>query len=323
MTVSRRSFIAGAGLIGATAALGGCTVERDDAGEEPGTDSGEESGVSPFTGEETAAGRPVLTVKIDNAPQARPATGLDEADVVYGLPVEGGISRMLAVFSSTIPDTVGPVRSLRESDVELLAQFDRPAVAYSGAHPELVPELTDAPMLPLIPDDATPYLRDQARQAPHNLYLRAQDALDALAEKPGTAGDIGFRFGAAPDGGEEVETVTHRYPAAAWGATWSAAEERWMISLDDAPAESADGRPLSAATVVFQQVELGETTLGDPGTPYVRTVGEGTAQVLRDGRSYDARWQRGNEEEGTVYRTADGERLPFATGPVWVILVGN
>jgi Protein of unknown function (DUF3048) N-terminal domain len=81
----------------------------------------------------------VLAVKIDNLAPARPQTGLAGADIVYVLPVEGGLSRFLAVFSSHFPPVIGPVRSAREDDLELLRQFGRPAFAYSGAQPQLLP----------------------------------------------------------------------------------------------------------------------------------------------------------------------------------------
>ena len=85
--------------------------------------------LSPFTGEPVQALGPVLAVKIDNLAPARPQTGLTGADIVYVLPVEGGLSRFLAVFSSHSPPVIGPVRSAREDDLELLRQFGRPARA--------------------------------------------------------------------------------------------------------------------------------------------------------------------------------------------------
>ena len=81
----------------------------------------------------------VLAVKIDNIVYARPQTGLTHADIVYVLPVEGGLSRFLAIFSSVYPPVIGPVRSAREDDLELLRQFGRPAFAYSGATAALLP----------------------------------------------------------------------------------------------------------------------------------------------------------------------------------------
>src|SRR5262245_45110297 len=88
---------------------------------------------SPFTGEPVRSLSRVLAVKIDNIVNARPQTGLTHADIVYVLPVEGGLSRFLATFSSDYPPVIGPVRSAREDDLGLLRQFGRPAFAYSGA----------------------------------------------------------------------------------------------------------------------------------------------------------------------------------------------
>ena len=80
---------------------------------------------------------PILVVKIDDTPAAHPQAGLEDADVVYIEQVEGGLTRLAAVFSSKIPDVIGPVRSARISDIELLEQFGRVAFAYSGAQSKL------------------------------------------------------------------------------------------------------------------------------------------------------------------------------------------
>ena len=76
---------------------------------------------------------PVLAVKIDNTAPARPRVGLGSADVVYVEPVEGGLTRLNAVFSTRVPAEVGPVRSGRVSDAGILAGYGRVAFAYSGS----------------------------------------------------------------------------------------------------------------------------------------------------------------------------------------------
>jgi Protein of unknown function (DUF3048) N-terminal domain len=86
---------------------------------------------SPFTGEPVSSLNRVLALKIDNILNARPQTGLTHAEIVFVLPVEGGLSRFAAIFSSGYPRVIGPVRSAREDDLELLRQFGRPAFAYS------------------------------------------------------------------------------------------------------------------------------------------------------------------------------------------------
>ncbi|NBM15729.1 DUF3048 domain-containing protein [Streptomyces sp. GC420] len=277
---------------------------------------------SPFTGRAATPG-PVLAVKIDNVAAARPQTGLDAADIVYVEEVEAGLTRLLAVYSSRLPDVVGPVRSARESDLELLRQFGRPALAFSGAQSALLPLIDAAPLYPLPPDKApAAYFRGQDRAAPHNLLLRPERALKA-APDASEAGDIGFRFGAAPVGGTATSGHTVRFPAARYAFTWSADRDRWLIAMDGTAARTSGGDRLGAATVVVQYVTVRSSRFHDRWgsvSPYSETVGSGDALVLRDGRAHEARWSRTSAQSGTRYTTPGGEELAFARGPVWVVL---
>ncbi|MFG3498804.1 DUF3048 domain-containing protein [Streptomyces sp. NPDC047928] len=282
-------------------------------------------GISPFTGL-PARTAPVLAVKIDNVRPARPPTGLEAADIVYVEQVEAGLSRILAIYSSRQPPTVGPVRSARESDLELLRQFGRPALAYSGVQSALRPLIDAAPLYPVPPGKAPgAYVRDRDRPAPHNLYLRPERAL-AAAPKADKAADIGFRFGAAPPGGREVNERTVRYPAARFSFTWSDTEKRWLVGMDGTAARTSDGQRLGARTVVVQNVDVTPSAFKDRGgnvTPYTRTVGSGTASVLRDGRVHDARWSRPAAEGGTSFTTPAGAPLNFAPGQVWIVFAAR
>ena len=279
-------------------------------------------GVSPFTGQRVGARKPVLAVKIDNVAQARPATGLARADLIYVEPVEAGLGRILAVFSSRLPAAVGPIRSARESDLELLRQFEAPAFAYSGAQTRLLPVIGRAPLHDVSPAHAgAEYFRGNDRPAPHNLYARPSRLL-AEAPKASRARDIGFRFGAAPAGGRQAGAQSVSYGAFRVGFRWSAAADRFLVTMDGEPMQSADGTPPRPATVVIQYVTIRPSRFGDKWgsiTPYTESVGSGKALVLRDGRAYDARWKRRLSGTGTTFTTKGGEPLPFATGQAWVV----
>lgn len=307
------------GLAGLLAFTAGCS---DDDGRDGDRDAGE---VSPFTGLETDGGEaPVLAVKIDNAPAARPQTGLDEADIVYVEPVEGGMSRFLAVFSGELPDDpdeVGPVRSGREADLELLEQFGDPAFAYSGVNSRLLSRYQEAAddgevVLASPAEAGEAYRRRDDRPAPYNLYADPA-ALLAAADGASTADDIGFRFGRPPaTGGEPTREHQVSYASASLTFTWSEAEEHWQVALDGEP---SDAEP---ATVVVQNVTVRDSELHDVAgavSPYPETVGSGTATVLRDGRAYQAEWSRPTPADGTTFTTPDGEPLRFDRGPVWVV----
>ncbi len=171
--------------------------------------------LSPFTGEPVRSLRRVLAVKIDNIVFARPQTGLTSADIVYVLPVEGGLSRFLAIFSSHIPRVIGPVRSSRQDDLQLLRQFGRPAFAYSGAQTRLLRVVEHAHTVDLYAGRVRGYFRDYNRAAPDNLYA---DTRTLLSEAKGAslAHNIGFRFGPAPPGGRRTARMSVSYPAASF-----------------------------------------------------------------------------------------------------------
>ncbi|MBB0232795.1 DUF3048 domain-containing protein [Streptomyces calidiresistens] len=280
-------------------------------------------GTSPFTGVEGPDG-PVLAVKVDNVAPARPHTGLEDAAIVYVEEVEAGLTRLVAVYSGTLPDRVGPVRSVRESDLELLAQFDRPALGFSGARSALLPEIYGAPLHAVAPEDAPEaFERDVDRIAPHNLYLDPEAVLEAAGDDVSASRDIGFRFGDPPPGGEPTDEYTVSFPSAAVGFRWSEARERWEVSFDGQPAGSTAGGTLGAATAVVQYVTVRPSEYADRGgyvTPYTETVGDGPVVVLRDGRAYTGEWSRPSAGGGTRFTDGEGNRITFAPGPVWVVL---
>lgn len=305
-TRTRRTTVA---AVAAAVALGlapGCTLSKTDGS----------NAQAPGDG-----GR-VLAVKIDNVRPARPQTGLEAADVVYAEQVEAGLSRLMAVYAGRLPPVIGPVRSARETDLELLRQFDDPALVFSGAQSKLLPLISAAPLRQLSPGKAPgdAYFRGGGKAAPHNLFVRPK-ALDA---DPGAGGleSTGFRFGPRPQGGAPERERTVRFPAARFTFTWSAEQGRWLVSMDGEQARTADGGRLGASTVVVQYVKVRESRFHDRSgnnTPFTETVGSGKARVLRDGRGYEARWERPSPQDGTEFTTADGGRLPFAKGQVWVV----
>jgi hypothetical protein len=280
--------------------------------------------LSPFTGQPVKSLGPVLAVKIDNIVYARPQTGLLSADIVYVLPVEGGLTRFMAIFSSRFPSVIGPVRSAREDDINLLRQFNRPAFAFSGAQPWLLPVVEHSRIVDLYAGRVAGYHRDYSRIAPYNLFADTR-ALLAQAKRASKAHSIGFTFGNAPAGGRRTPSMSVSYPAASYTFRWSAARKGWLVWMDGSPAMVTSGKQMAPATVVIQYVEVrtsGFLEWGNLRPPYAVTVGSGRAVVLRNGRAYDAHWSRRYVAGGTTFTTQAGKPMNFAPGQVWVLFTG-
>jgi hypothetical protein len=265
---------------------------------------------------------PLTVIKIDNVEAARPQTGLDAADVVYVEPVEGGSTRLAALYSEQLPDVTGPVRSAREADVELFAQYGEPTLVFSGAAPEIEPVLAESSARLVRPRDVPDaFFRDPARPVPHNLYVRPP----SVPQGTGPAPTQVLPRGDAPSGGRQVSDHVVRVGRDEYRFEFSPGTGRWRVVLNGSPVTSVGTGDVGAATVVVQQVEETagtgvEDASGSP-SPVVRTVGSGDATLLRDGSLFDGTWSRSSPTEGTRFTTESGQALPLADGPVWVLLV--
>ncbi len=119
-----------------------------------------------------------------------------------------------------------------------------------------------------------------------------------------------------------ARSASASYPAASFRFTWSAARDRWLVSMDGRPAVTTDGGRLSPATVVIQYTTVRTSRFLEYGKPppYAESTGSGTALVLRDGKSWTAHWSRPKASGGTTFTTAGGQPMTFAPGQVWIVL---
>jgi hypothetical protein len=271
---------------------------------------------------------PILAVKIDDTAPAHPQAGLEDADIVYIEQVEGGLTRLAAIFSSKIPEVIGPVRSARISDIEILEQFGKVAFAYSGAQSKLLPVIASANVINLGAQRQSPqiYTTDPLRRAPTAMMLQAQKLMAnvAKAQLPvATSKPIGWIFGEKPETGTAISSVKVSWPANSYTATWSDEEKRWLLSHRDSPNLSSSGVHLGPTTFVIQLISITDSIYRDKVggvTPYSETVGAGKGYVLRDGLAIAANWSRPSGDQGTTWKTVTGGEIKFAAGQVWIAL---
>ncbi len=340
----------GAALVVAALLVGSCSSPRADAPTVPPTTAHSSSSASPrpttttTTGpaSSTAPAAPatptapslpgvaagtLLAVKVDNTVASRPRIGLDRAAAVYVEPVEGGLTRVLAVFSSSapggLPPEVGPIRSARESDVTLLANWGRIALAYSGgsAYTRSIVDRADLAAIPL-EASGQGYRRAGDRKAPYNV-IGTTAVLLARAGTGATSGDPGFRFGPPSPGGAPATLVSTSWPAARIRLDWDPGSHTYLVTMDGQPDVDADGARHAAATVVVQHVPSHLSQNRDVNgvqTPVVDLVGQGPVTVLRDGQQWSGQWSRPQPGAPTDV-VANGQPIAMAAGPVWVLLV--
>ena len=280
----------------------------------------------PLPAGSAAAQRPALFVKIENAPDARPQTGLDKADVVYEAIAEGGITRFAAIFQSTDPGDLGPVRSVRPQDPDLAAPLHGIA-AFSGGVAPIVNDLSTVAQ-DLSADTnvaASAYHRTTDRVAPHNLYATAS-RLWALAAAPfNVAPTPLFQYGALPAGATPALAVDVPLSGVA-DVRWTWDGKAWRRSQGGVAFTVTGSGQIGPANVIVQYVQIASAGYQDvAGTPVPATVviGTGKVQVLRGGKIITGTWSKAGRFDVTHFTTADGRPLTLQPGRTWVELVPN
>jgi hypothetical protein len=272
--------------------------------------------------------RPAFAVKVSNSPEARPQTGLDRADVVYEEVTEGGVTRFMAVFHSDLPEIVGPIRSARPVDTQILEGFNTPGFAYSGARAEVRALLAETAAAG-ITEGAPGFFRDDGTYAshpfaPHDLFLRMAEGFEAITDRGAVPlSDLGWRFDVQPPAGDASEvdgTVIDIAMSTAFRSGWAYDADAGVYRREQngMPAQVTGPERIGAANVVVLEVRH---YVGASGYPETDVVGDGAAVVLRDGQRYRARWAKPTAGSPLQLLTEDGAE-PFALKPgrTWIHL---
>ena len=271
----------------------------------------------------------ILVVKIDDTNAAHPQIGVEDADLVYVEQVEGGLTRLAAIYTSKLPPLIGPIRSARISDIELLAQFGRVGFAYSGAQSKMRPVIAEANLENLSAERNPPsiYGKDPNRIGPVDMILKPELLLERANANPKirieTATASVFAFGDAPKGETNTATAKIKWPSAKYELRWDSANEKWLIYFNEKPNMAANGEHLYADTAIIQIVSITPSIYGDKFgeiTPFSKTTGSGKAVMLRDGFSYQISWQRNLETDVTTWKSEDGGVANFKPGRTWIFL---
>ncbi len=271
--------------------------------------------------------RRVVAIKIDNHPNARPQSGLEVADVVYEILVEGGVTRFIALFHQSDLDYVGPNRSGRPTDAAVLKAID-PVFQISGAQP-WVQNVLRAEGIRVVYDDGVTTYRVPSRSAPQNLYTSTL-AIRELADSKGwddeNPGNL-FAFGEPTEGIDTAEVVTIEFSDAP-PAQWEFDGEQYLRSNGNTPHEwvTRDGERGRVAFETIVALKARRYIASDPSgegssVPAMDTVGKGEAFVFFGGEVVKGTWERGSDSDPFYLTTPDGAEIVMPPGRIWISIV--
>lgn len=293
-----------------------------------------DDGISPLTGlafsDPSVANRPAIVAKVDNSSRGRPQSALSQADIVYVTEIEGGTTRLAAVFHSQTPNELGPIRSGRTTDLVITGSLNTPILLWSGAnsvHRELLrrANLVDQGAL-----RRNEYYRASNRSAPYNLMASAVEMWQIAADaNAGGAPPTHFEFRTdlitLPPTAVPVLTASLQYPSTAARWDWDAAAGVFRRFQNGDEYVDADGVRIGAANVLIAEVGSRFTGMIDTAGTRVNEqlfIGSGRGWVLSDGHRIEVTWTKPSLSSVATWTTADGVPVALQPGQTWVELIG-
>jgi Protein of unknown function (DUF3048) N-terminal domain/Protein of unknown function (DUF3048) C-terminal domain len=283
--------------------------------------------VMPLTGlaiaDPVLAARPALVVKIDNHPDARPQSGLNQADIAFEENVEH-LTRFAAVFQSTAPDPVGPIRSGRTQDVELLGSLNKPIFAWSGGNPGVTKAINGSDFVVANVQtnarSASKSFRSRDRTAPHNLYAQGS-GLFTMA--PPAAGPPPQQFKYREDGASAAGVASAGVDLKMDGVNVS-----WKLDTKSgkylrfqggkAHNDAALGQ-VDTANIVVLVVDYQASPV-DRNSPEAQTTGTGEVFAFSAGKVVHGKWVRTDRLSPFQLTADDGSPILLTPGRTWVEL---
>ncbi|GAA3889572.1 hypothetical protein GCM10022381_34450 [Leifsonia kafniensis] len=271
-----------------------------------------------------SATSPALSVKIDNHEDARPQIGLERTDIVFEELVEGGLTRYVAVWQSDIPDLVGPVRSIRPMDPDIITPFGG-IVAYSGGQEIFIAMMEATPVVNArFDDDETGlFYRIDEKDSPHDVVVEAKEL---IALHPDLAPPVQqFTYATTPAeaaavvSGTPTTTINSRFSDARWPSwNWNAASSSYLRSQEGEADLDSNGAQLQATNLLVLRVGI-DDTYGD--VPKTVMLGSGEAWVSTGGKTVHATWSK--DAAGSLIRLVadNGALITLAAGNTWIELV--
>lgn len=265
-----------------------------------------------------------IAAKIDNHWDAWPQVGLELTDFVFEELVEGGITRYVAVWQSTIPELLGPVRSIRPMDPDIVSPFGG-IICYSGGQQRFVNLMRQTPVYNAIhgqPDTAKTFFRTNTKRSPHDVLVRATDVLAQHADIAPPQQQFAYSLHAAGStaakDGTPTAVVEYRFSSSYYGTwTWDSASERWLRVQQGKADLDSNGNQLTASNVVAIRVSV----VNDGGVPKTVLSGSGEAWISSGGGTVHGTWSKASATDPIRLVDESGVTIRLAAGNTWFELI--
>lgn len=268
---------------------------------------------------------PPLLVSIDNLAAARPQSGLEQADIVYEIPAEGGVSRFLALYYHGTAGEIGPVRSARPYFVDIAREYEAVFVHAGGSQDAL--DYLDQGVINSINEfsHGKYFWRDKSRKMPHNLYTSSENLAGVLEEKGWNhrVEITPLKFNdnkSAISVGVAADSVEIDYPSAHDIYRYDGEKGLYLRFIKDEPhCDRNTGDQLSAANIIVQYVT--SQVLDNEGRLAIDMTGEGKAMFFTKGQVLEGKWERPDLDSRTMFCNSDGEEWFLSPGQTWIQVV--
>jgi hypothetical protein len=288
-----------------------------------------------------------FAIMVENAPDARPQSGIINADVVFEVVDEGGVTRLVNIFSSKEPDLVGPVRSTRPYYAEVARGFD-PILVFWGTAPQFYVIVANLGLDYLSPlgdgtgnssvtanfvdpgnGEGKDAIRDATRVAPHNAYVRIPRMKEIAAEVGYSldGGQSPFKFKEdAPEGDRgDINDISIDFSSASYkvGYKYDSATNTYLRSCGGEPSldrESGDQMAFNNVIVLFTDIK---NSGDEAGHMIIRTTQTGDAYYFIDGKVIEGTWGRDSALDPFSFKDMDGKTILVNRGKTYVSMVSG
>lgn len=285
-------------------------------------------GIAPYTGEKLTKSNvnniPLMAV-VENSPDARPQSGLVDADILFETMAEGGIPRFLALFHSKTPEKIGPVRSVRTYFIDISKEFKLP-FAHCGGNEDALQQIKKENLMSMNEIAYGDYFyRDKSRYAPHNLYTSYESLSKFVTDKNYVKKPTNTHFSYNRDYYNNNSLITansvYIQPNASYNTSYEYKDGKYYKSMDGKPSNDLERKiQVSARNIIIQYAAMKLKNDVDSGID-IKLTGSGKGIIVSGGKFVNVTWSRSSVSGATIFKDEHGNTVPLTPGnTIWHII---